>query len=74
VHRAAIQLPERCEMRATESRLKVGVEGKFATGCHEKEQMTQKEKQGGFANSFQMFAAKASCWMGTKWSFVGEVT
>jgi low affinity Fe/Cu permease len=35
--------------------------------------MAQKEKQGGFANTFQMFAAKASCWMGTKWSFVGAM-
>lgn len=42
-------------------------------GATAKAQMTQKGEQGGFANSFQMFAAKASCWMGTKWSFIGAM-
>jgi low affinity Fe/Cu permease len=35
--------------------------------------MTREEKQDRFASTFQMFATKASCWMGTKWSFVGAV-
>ena len=35
--------------------------------------MTQREKQSGFANTFQIFAAKASYWLGTKWSFVGAM-
>ncbi len=35
--------------------------------------MTQTQNKGGFADRFQMFAATASYWMGTKWSFVGAV-
>jgi low affinity Fe/Cu permease len=35
--------------------------------------MTQEEKQDRVASAFQMFATKASCWMGTKWSFVGAM-
>ena len=42
-------------------------------GATAKGQMIQQEKEGRFANSFQLFAAKASCWMGTKWSFVGAM-
>ena len=35
--------------------------------------MTEPEKSGAVGNSFQAFATKVSCWMGTKWSFVGAV-
>jgi low affinity Fe/Cu permease len=35
--------------------------------------MTEPEKSGGVGNSFQMFASKASSWLGTKWSFVGAM-
>jgi len=35
--------------------------------------MPEQGKQGGFGNSFQMFATQVSGWMGTKWSFVGAI-